>query len=212
MKKPKVNRKASTDESAVFDRCQTPAYALDPILPYLPVGSRLWEPACGDGHIVTTLTHAGHTVIGTDLLYGENFFHLFQPCDVLVTNPPYGIKYEWLERCLHLHNPFALLVPWDTLAAASCWDAFEVRGREAEVIVMTPRISFKMPNVGYGGKGAQFSTCWVTHGLGIGKQIQRVKVAYRPDPWDTGEVDLITRRTDLSLLPRALQTRMELAA
>ena len=191
--KPKVNRKGSTSESTPHDRCQTPVYGLDPILPYIPKGSHIWEPCCGEGHIVTTLTNAGgFTVTGTDILYGENFFDWQPPVwDVIVTNPPYTVKYKWIERCLALERPFALLVPWDTPAAAACWNAFEAYQKDFEIIVITPRVNFKMPNLGYTGNGAQFSTCWLTHGLALGKQLQRVPITRRPDPWDA--TTLITR-------------------
>lgn len=73
-RKPKINRKGQKDKSAKFDQCQTPFYALDPIVPYLNLGWLIWESACGDGQIVSKLTQEGFQVTGTDLLTGSNFF------------------------------------------------------------------------------------------------------------------------------------------
>ena len=47
--KPKINRAGDPQESKGFDRCNTPAYALDPLLPYINLigayGSRQRAPA-----------------------------------------------------------------------------------------------------------------------------------------------------------------------
>jgi hypothetical protein len=34
-----------------------------------------------------------------------------QPFDILITNPPYCLKYKFVEKCLRLGKPFALLLP-----------------------------------------------------------------------------------------------------
>ena len=39
----------------------------------IPRESLVWEPACGDGHMVKTLKRNGFKVIGTDIRYGVDF-------------------------------------------------------------------------------------------------------------------------------------------
>jgi hypothetical protein len=81
-------------ESKGFDRCNTPAYALDPLLPFIRHEWVVWEPAQGTGNIVSAL--APHTVgvIGSDIITQppRNFFE-WQPAafDVIFTIPPYSI-------------------------------------------------------------------------------------------------------------------------
>lgn len=178
--KPKQNQQGSTKKSNNYDRCQTPFYALDPLLPYLPSGI-IWEPAAGDGHIVTKLTMSGwENIISSDLLTGQNFFET-EPdkWDCQVTNPPYSIKYEWLTRSYELGKSFALLLPLETLGASKGQKLFECYG--VELILFDKRINFKMPNKGYTGGGDQFPSAWFTSGLNIGQQLTFAKIHYYED-------------------------------
>lgn len=114
----KINRASNGDvsRSNEFDRCQTPAYALDPILPYLH--GVIWECAAGEGSLSNAFIRHGFKVIESDILNGQDFFR-WQPelFDCIVTNPPFSSKFEWLERCYQLQKPFALLLPVETLGA-----------------------------------------------------------------------------------------------
>lgn len=158
-----------------MDACQTPAYAIDPLLRYLQEGWNIWEPACGEGYLEGALYDSGFSVIPTDILTGQNFFK-FEPenWNCLVTNPPYSIVFHWLERCYELGKPFALLLKVDILGTKGAQELFNQFG--VEVIFVNPRISFKMPHKGWEGGGAQFPTAWFTWGLNIGKQMTFTKV------------------------------------
>jgi len=72
---------------------------------------RVWEPACGDGTMVSTLQANGHQVVGTDLFDrgcgtgGVDFFSAdpdAHPADALVTNPPFTLAEQFIERALLL--------------------------------------------------------------------------------------------------------------
>ena len=77
----------------------------------LPVKTRIWEPACGEGHMVQTLEKCGYSVIGTDISSGTDFLcATYQPCDWIITNPPFSIADKFIERCLYFDRPFALLL------------------------------------------------------------------------------------------------------
>lgn len=171
--KPKKNYVTSDK-----DLCQTPDYALDPLLPYIKKINKnssiwtIWECASGEGNIVKVLQSQGYKVIGTDILEGVDFdFFDYQPYiwDCIITNPPYRLKYQWLERCYQLNKPFALLMPLETLGAKRAQVLFEKHG--FEIILLRPRVNFKMPKKGYDGKGAQFPTAWFTWKFDIGQQI-----------------------------------------
>jgi hypothetical protein len=74
-----------------------------------------------------------------------------------VTNPPYGIKYDWLERCYSLGKPFALLLPVETLGAKRAQALIAKYGMEQ--LLLSRRVDFYMPNKGNAGS-AQFPTFW----------------------------------------------------
>ena len=173
--KPKLNR---LDNTGTMDRCQTPAYALAPILPFLKIGWIIWEPAAGEGNLVKAMQ--SYNVITTDILTGQDFFsYTPKKYDTIVTNPPFSQKYKWLSRCYQLNQPFALLMPVEVLGAKQAQVLFEEFG--TEVIFLRPRVNFKMPNKGLNGSGAQFPVAWFTWGLGIGQQISFAKLRVVPD-------------------------------
>ena len=146
-------------ESDPRDRCYTPAYALDPLLSYLPPGA-LWEPAAGDGHIVRALQAAGRDVYASEIRHGANFFEHTPPFawEAQVTNPPFSSKYHWIEHSYRLGKPFALLLPLETLGAWSAQKHFRAHG--VEVLLLNKRVNFIMPNVGLEGGGANFPVAW----------------------------------------------------
>ncbi len=151
------------------DLCQTPAYALDPLLPYLKTDRVIWEPAAGEGYLVQALVGAGLAVIDSDILTGRNFFEYDpQEWDCLITNPPYSIKFPWIERCYELGKPFALLLPVETLGTKTGQKPFKRYG--LELVLLPSRANFKMPDKGW-ESSSTFPTGWFTWGLNIGRQI-----------------------------------------
>lgn len=172
--KSKQFRSGSTKKAHTFDRCQTPFYALDPLIPYLP-NCTLWESAAGEGQMAAKLKLSRFQVIATDILTGQNFFEADPPSwGCQVTNPPYSVKYKWLERSYQLDKPFALLLPLETMGASKGQKLFEHYG--IEIILLDKRVNFKMPHRGYTGAGAHFPVTWFTWGLGIGQQITFGKI------------------------------------
>ena len=178
--KLKVSRKADPHKFNPFDFCQTPGYALDPLWEHLDFYDTVWEPACGEGNLVRRFQEKGVDVVGSDILEGHNFF-IWQPehWNVIVTNPPYTAKFEWLSHCYYLKKPFALLLPVETLGAFKAQRLFMQHG--LELILMNRRINFKMPNKGWDGAGAWFPVAWFTHGLNIGQPITYANIVARPD-------------------------------
>ena len=168
--KPKTNRAGDPAESKGFDRCYTPAYALDPLLSYIRREWIVWEPAAGSGNIHSVMLHRVGTreqagAVASDI-HGNfanpsrNFFD-WQPglFDAIVTNPPYSIKFDWLARCYELGKPFALLVPVETIGAQSAQKLMERYG--CELLLLNRRVNFIMPNKGEAGSSAQFPVLWL---------------------------------------------------
>jgi hypothetical protein len=177
MNKPKQSQAIDPNESSTRDQCQTPAYGLTPLLPYLPPHFKhIWEPMAGDGLLVRALQAQGYTVTYGDILAGQNFFQMPWPdgADLLITNPAFSTKYLTTQRCCELDRPFALLMPLDFLGAKEGQELIETY--QLEIICLNRRIDFKMPNAGWEGSNAQFVTFWYTRGLGIGRQLTFVNL------------------------------------
>jgi hypothetical protein len=175
--------KAAKKSGGGYDNCGTPTYALYPLLPYL-AWETVWEPAEGEGFISTALRDYGYKVYGSDIKDGDNFDFLdtclaYSMWNVQVTNPPFSLKYKWLERSYAINKPFALLLPLETLGAVTAQKLFKEHGME--LIVMSQRVNFKMPVKGWDCQ-AQFPVAWFTWGFGIGKDITYTIINNRLDP------------------------------
>ncbi len=79
------------------DEFQTPAIAINCLLPYLPKEWIIWECAYGKGDLAKHLDAAGYTVVGypgdnflTKIVFNDDWF------DCIVTNPPYSLKDEFI--------------------------------------------------------------------------------------------------------------------
>ena len=142
-----------------FDKIDTPAVALDPLLPHLPKNALIWESAPGKRALVERLREAGRDVT---YYMGRDFFNYFPSTwDIQVTNPPFSIKHKWLERSEELRKPWALLLPVTTLGVGRCQPYLE----GCEILFFPKRIDFT------GKKAPWFAVAWFTKGLNIGKQL-----------------------------------------
>lgn len=150
-KKPKTPQKENLLEVSGRDTFQTPNYAVDLLMPFLPFSSteriEIWECAAGLKKIVNRLNQAGYRVTATDLVY-ENSFNFLTDTpdfsfDTIITNPPFSLKRKFYDRCIWNAVPFALLIPADYTG----WviDAVEKHG--CEKIIPTRRIDYITPNI-----------------------------------------------------------------
>ena len=148
-KTKKIDRK---DFEGVNDRdCfQTPRYATELLIPDLQgVISRrtshiIWECAAGDGRIARVLHDNGYPVISTDLKTGTNFLTggIEKHFDIIVSNPPFSLKEEFLRKCLAYDVPFALLIPFEMNGwLVEAFDKWDCQG-----LVPNRRINYITPN------------------------------------------------------------------
>lgn len=145
---------------------QTPKEALKPLLPFLKKDWLIWECATGKGNLERGLLEEGYLTIGTDILNGYDFLN-YEPkqYDCIITNPPYSIKQQFLQRAYELGKPFAFLLPLTTFETTKRQELFKKYG--LEVIFFDKRINFETPSGN--GSGSWFATAWFTNGLNIGK-------------------------------------------
>lgn len=149
-----------------IDRCQSPGYAIEPIIPLLKAlhVHSIWECASGDGYMAKALSDAGFDVKATSIEDGVDFldYSYILDVDAIVTNPPFSIKHEFVKKCMELRKPWFLLMPVEAIAT---WrvqrylDYYKNPGL-IKMIIPTKRINFRMPNKGWDGNGAQFPTAW----------------------------------------------------
>lgn len=152
---------------------QTPPFAIEPLLPFLKPEWTIWECACGQGNLVKALTNNDFNVIGTDILTGHDFL-MYEPekYECIITNPPFDLKGEFLERAYMLEKPFAFLLPLTIFDSAKRQEMFRQKG--VEIIFLNRRINFTTPSGK--GTGAWFMTFWITNGLNLPEKLNFVKI------------------------------------
>lgn len=100
-----------------FDYYPTPKEVTIALLDFLEIPKQtvIWEPACGKGYMSDVLIDRGYTVISTDIDetgYGvghTDFLKTNIECDWIITNPPFSLSNEFIDHCIQLGKPFALV-------------------------------------------------------------------------------------------------------
>lgn len=173
-------KRTYSKSSGTYDDCYTPYEALNLLKPFLSPGNTLLDPACGNGQIPRwaeangMICHYNDKFMGGDYMekspsdYGGDY-------DVQATNPPFSIKFWWLEKSIKDNKPFALFFPFESIGANDFTDIIQetyggVRPADSiGYILPYGRINYNMPIRGDQGS-AQMYTCIVTYGLGLGQE------------------------------------------
>lgn len=155
------------------DEYYTPVEAVQLILPFIPENVKtIWEcTAIKKSRIVEVLRLEGYTVIPSHIDDGKDYleYEPLEPYDITITNPPYSLKQEFLERGFELKKPFMFLLPITTLEGVKRNRLFRKYG--IQLIIPDRRFSFK-PD----GSGAWFQTSWFTYGLNLEKDLNFIQI------------------------------------
>ena len=125
---------------------------------------RVWEPACGDGAISKVLEANGLDVVSTDLYdrgYGKggmNFMTSDCTCGSIITNPPFNLAAQFIERAAEKEVPFAMLLKATYWHAAKRNELFN-RTRPLAVMAMSWRPAMS-PERGKSGTMDFIWTVW----------------------------------------------------
>lgn len=133
------------------DEYYTPPEAIDILIPYLQKTKTIWEAAWGQGHMAKHLKQKGYKVVGEE---GLDFFQTELHSDTIITNPPYSIKNEFLQRAYELKRPFALLLPLEALCGLARYPLYKQFG--IQLLVPSTRIQF----IGNNTTSCYFNTAW----------------------------------------------------
>ncbi len=144
-----------------IDTFQSPPTVLDVLLPYIKKDWIVWECACGRGNLVKRLFQEGYTTIATDITTGLDFPTQEPgfPYEIVLTNLPYFLKNEFLQRCYDLGKPFALLLPVNALDTPKRQGLYKDYG--LDVLLLPSQVSFRNLD----GKHARFVCGWFTRGI-----------------------------------------------
>ena len=133
------------------DECYTPAYAVQPILEFIPKDAVVWCPFNTSDSEFVKLISQTNIVVNSHLDSGQDFFD-YEPAqwDVMVSNPPFTNKRAFFQRALDLGKPFALLMANTWLNDRAPMQLFEERG--LQLLLLDRRTEFVQPDRAVSGK------------------------------------------------------------
>lgn len=145
------------------DFFQTPREAFLPVRPYIPEGVRtILEPTYGQGAIGKILEEWGYTVIKRDLypktedtVKADFLTDEIPECDMIIFNPPFSLKTEFLKRVCETGKPFLFICPITIMETQKRFNLF--RDYELSVLNLPNRINY----VGKLGAKCWFHSIWV---------------------------------------------------
>lgn len=152
----------SDGERASEDFYASDPAALDGLLDRESFCRRVWEPACGMGHLSDKLKRLGYDVRESDLVVRKEgveqrdflFFNTEGYDGDIITNPPYAVAQEFVEqslRCVSDGHKVAMLLKLLFLEGLERRKLFDVHP-PIRVHVYSKRIScFKNGDMGVGG-------------------------------------------------------------
>lgn len=128
----------STKES---DEYYTPAYAVEPLLKYLPKEQTIWCPFDKEeSQFVKVLSAAGYKVIHSHIDEGKDFFS-YEPeesYNYIISNPPFSCKDGVLKRLRELNKPYAMLLPLPTLQGQKRFPYI----KDCEALIFDKRVQY----------------------------------------------------------------------
>ena len=149
------------------DEFYTPAYAIVPIIKYIPPQATVWCPFDTENSNFVKLLRANENkVIATHIDNGQDFFTCTPiNCDFIISNPPYSVKTEVLERLFLLDIPFAMLV--GVVGLFESKRRFELfKNNKFEIMYFNHRISyFKSYTDQKPSLNPPFSSVYVCHSM-----------------------------------------------
>jgi hypothetical protein len=146
------------------DEYYTPAYAVAPLLPYLKTFKTIWCPFdMAESNFVDVLKENGHDVIYTHISTGDDFFKVTVDCDAIVSNPPYSLKTEVLERLFAMDTPFAMLLGLTGLFDSRRRFSMFSRNR-FEVMMFDARVDYYKTQLG-GKSASPYPSGYICHDI-----------------------------------------------
>ena len=150
------------------DEFYTPYYAVEPLIKYLKPDTTVWCPFdTEDSLFVKVLKREGHQVLNSHINEGKDFFEYIPlvEYDYIISNPPYSLKTEVLEKLFKMDKPFAMLVGVAGLFESQ--KRFEMfRDNDWEIMYFNRRVSFmKDFTSGKTALNPPFSSVYITHDI-----------------------------------------------
>lgn len=127
------------------DEFYTPTQSWEKVSKYLPDEPVVvYEPFFGKGHTYNFLKNEGYLVLGQDGIdfYSDDATNMLKQCDCVITNPPFSIKYDVIQRLVQYDVPFMIIFPMGCITTNKFCQAFNNDTSNVSVIIPKGRLKF----------------------------------------------------------------------
>ena len=161
-----MSQRVSGYERKANDLYETPEWVTEALIPHVPDRiQKVWEPACGSGKMVEPLL-SRCDVFGSDLAFGRDFLLTVveESAGAIITNPPYDLAQEFIDRALQMMEPVrglvAMLLRTDFDHAKSRTHLFRDCPAFAKKLVLMKRIAWFVEADGKPKASPSFNHAW----------------------------------------------------
>jgi len=140
---PRLNNLKHSMRSSV-DEHYTPSILVKPIVKYIAPNSTIWCPFdTKNSEFVVELTKT-HDVIYSHISLGQDFFEYEpqQKYDCIISNPPFTLKKQVLERLYLLNKPFAIILGLPILNYQEIGAFFVSKNSDIQLLIVDKKVSF----------------------------------------------------------------------
>lgn len=126
------------------DEAYTPAYAVYPLMKYIPKNYTIWCPFDDEDSEFVKIVGKTNKIIYSHINKGKDFFN-WEPTekwDCIISNPPFKGKRQFFERALNFGKTFALLMTNMWLNDSYSKKVFLNSGRQMQLLMFDKRIKF----------------------------------------------------------------------
>lgn len=140
------------------DNFYTPKWVIDLLLDHIDIKNKIvWECASGIGNITNEIKPHCKKVFETDINEGQDFL-TYEPCfdfNCIITNPPFSLKTEFIEKCIHHNKPFYLLLPLTTLEGIKRQKIIKKANYDLTILLPNQRVQYAKNK-----QGSPFASAW----------------------------------------------------
>lgn len=125
----------------------TKEYCVYPLTRYIPKDKVIWCPCdLESSAYVKVFKREGYSVEHSHIAEGKDFY-TYEPThyDIIVTNPPFSNKANFMKRVISLKKPFAIFLPLTWLNDCAPFKLF--KDMELQLMIFNKRATFENPTL-----------------------------------------------------------------
>ena len=103
--------------------------------------------------------------------YGDKGQQMLKKCDILISNPPFSLKYKIMKQLVDLDKPFILILPLSCITTKSYRSVFNGKTDRLTLLIPQGRMLFINKKTNKLERKTTFENCYVCYKIETNKPI-----------------------------------------